>query len=230
MTMAIHEYTQRPKRAAEADGLNDTVGGVTLLAITFMWYANQHLSATFHGHDFQKTLAFKLGLAFFLFAVAAMFAVILFSKRVAASLRERFVYPRLGYSTPVTVPAIRYKILLIAASLGMTLIIDTVSRSFIAAGAPLPLFNSGTLIALLGVFYGASYFYHFAKLGFVRHLVLGGVALLVALALSLAKLDDITAIRAYTVVLGVSLMLAGTVTFTQLLRQPLITAPEDDAE
>ena len=230
MTMAIYEYTQRPKRAAEVDGLNDIVGGVTLLAITFMWYANQQFSATLNGHDFQKTLAFKLGLAFFLFAIAAMFVVVLLSKRFAASLRERFVYPRLGYSAPVTAKVIRYKLLLTAASLGITLITVAVSRSFIAAGTPLPLFNSGALIALLGVIGGASYFYHFAKLGFVRHLVLGSVALLAALALSLAKLDDMTAIRAYTIVLGISLMLAGTVTFTQLLRQPLITAPEEDAE
>ena len=230
MTMALHEYTQRPKRAAEADGLNDILSGVTFLAITLMEYTNQRLIATFHGPDFAGTPDFKRELAFFLLAVLGMFAIILFSKRYVKTLREKFVYARLGYFAPQTSFLLRRKLLMLAAGMGSAVLIAVGTKSLLEAGKPVPFFNSGMLVAMLGIITSVTYFIQFAKLGFTRHLLLGGIAIAAAICLSAARFSDLPALGCFVVILAISLIVAGSVTFTQLLRQPVITASEDDAE
>jgi hypothetical protein len=230
MSTVIAEYARLPKRAADADGLNDVIGGIGLLAVTFMWYGNRVFTAAIQGHNFEQTPAYRQSLAFFVLTIVVMFAMILLSKRYVKTLRERFVYSRLGYVSQRPELTIRRKILLIGGSVGAMLLFATVRKSLMDAGNPQPLMplNSGLVVALMGAIGGASFFFHYAKLGFVRHLVLGAVSLVASIALVLADVDDLPALGCLAIILGISSIVAGVITFSNLLR----TAPllEDEAE
>jgi len=218
-TMA--EYARRPQRTAEADGLNDVIGGVILLAITFMQYAGVRAQATIHGHNFGETRAYQEGQQYFTIALIAMYGVVLLCTRYAAFLRQRFVYPRLGYVALRVAPAQRRKIILGATALLLSLLI-------VAARKALPVWPSEMTVLLLGLIFSIGYLWHFATMGFARHLVIAGISFLTALLLFLPHLEWQLSCGLFTVTLSVSLIIAGVIPFVQLLRTPLATEQETE--
>ena len=230
MTDTIRDYARRPKQAAEADGLNDIQNGIVFLAMSGMWYANSLFTATIHGADFAQSRDFRLGLVLFILALAGMLAVSFGSKRYIKTLRERFVYPRLGYVAQTAAPALRQKLFGIALSVGGTLLIAAFAIASMESGQPPLFYNSGILPALLAGFGGGVYLYQYLRLGFARHLILGCVVVAAASVLPLLKLDDVLAIRCMTIFWGICSIVAGAVTFSQLLRTPPITDGVDEIE
>ncbi|MES2459899.1 MAG: hypothetical protein V4671_04890 [Armatimonadota bacterium] len=228
MSVTISEFARRPKRAAEADGLNDIIGGVGILAATFMWYANQQFTATIQGSHFEQTREFKFGLLLFIAAAGMMFSAILLAKRYAKSLREQFVYPRVGYVAQPAERSVRGKVIRVAGTIAAMSLIAVLGSSMINAGRPPRLLDSGSLMLLLGAFTSVSYFYHFSKLGFIRHAALGMVSLIAALILASVPQDSLTLLRIYSLTLGLSSIVAGAFTFTQLLRMPVFAEDENE--
>lgn len=228
MTQTITDYAKRPLRAAEVDGLNEVLGGIILLAITMMQYTSTFFQATIRGSNFTETPAFRTTLALWIAAIIAMFAIIYLTKRGVKALRERYVYPRIGYVAPRVAQEKRRKWIGVAVALGTLLFTSMVAWIFPKSYSTLPIWNSGVLVVLLGIFGAVGYFVHFAKLGFARHLGLGGMALSASLLLAMLHLDDIPAIYLWTVILGVSMIIGGALAFARLLKVPAFT--EDDAE
>lgn len=216
-------YVQRPSRAAEADGLNDITGGIVLFAITFMWYAQAQFSSTIHGHNFQETAAYKEGRLFLIVTVLSMFAVIFLSKWCVKTLRERFVYSRLGYAAPRIALVVRQKLILLAVGVTASFLIPKVVNTLSKTSAPWP---TGTLVTILGIFSAIVYFWYFAKFGFARHLVVAGVSVLAAILLAAMSVDDVLALRYFTLVSGATLIAGGAIAFSKLLHTPLILADE----
>ncbi len=226
MITTLSDYAQRSKRAAEVDGLNDITGGTAFLAITLMEYTSILLQGAIRGSNFQDTYAYKTRLMLFVIATIAMFAIIVFTKRGAKSLRERFVYPRVGYVAQPLEPPLRKKFIRIAVFVAATVLIGATMTAVARASGPLPVWNNGLLVVIAGAGMAGSYFFQFAKLGFIRHLVLGGVAVLTSLLLAIAHLDDLPALGLLTITLGVSLIVAGTITFRNLLQTPVFVDGE----
>ncbi|MBC8103362.1 MAG: hypothetical protein H7Z41_12355 [Cytophagales bacterium] len=227
MATLIEGYARRPKRAAEADGLNDILGGIGLLAVAFMWHVQQEFTATLRGPDFQETQAYQQGRLLLVLTVLGLFAVIFLSKWCIRRLRERFVYPRLGYVAPRIAPIVRQKLILVAFSVALTALTATVFKTLAKASGGVPLWPSGSLVMALGIFSGVVYLWYFAAYGFVRHLVVAGISVLAALLLAALSMGDSAAINGFGIISGLALIMGGAVTFARLLRAPLLL--EDEA-
>jgi hypothetical protein len=156
-------------------------------------------------------------------AMAVMYGAIFLSKWYVKTLRERYVYPRLGYVAPRVAPIVRQKLIVLVASVAMTLLLPIVLRAVFKTSGPWP---SGLLVLLLGGFSGLVYLWYFAKFGFVRHLVIAAVSVVTALLLAALRVDDILAVRYFTLISGATLIAGGAVTFRMLLRTPVLNEEE----
>jgi hypothetical protein len=227
MTTTIDDYALRSKRAAQSDGLNDVLGGITFLAITFMQYAGMQARATIHGHNFEETHAYQESHIYFALAICAQFALIFLSRRGVEHLRQRFVYPRMGYVSPRTAP--KYRMLIFAVvGVSAVFLIGVVGKFVAQSGGRLTLWPPEMTVVLFGVIWGVAYGVFFAQLGFLRHLVLAGIGIVASLLLASTPLQWEYRCGWFVILLGISSIVAGMVSFLRLIRTPALT--EADAQ
>lgn len=216
MVSTIDDYTARPKRTIEEDGLNDILGGICFLTITYMQYTGMQFRATIHGHNFQETRAYQEGQILSLISVIVMFAVVILSKFGVKYLRERFVYPRIGYVIQRVAPERRRKIILLVFALVMIAITPSLVRV-------LPAWSPDATVLVIGIVFSVTFISHFAKLGFVRHLVVAVISIIASVLLSMAHLKWEYACGWLVIILGASLIVSGAIPFAKILRLPVLT-------
>lgn len=216
MVSAIDDYITRPKRTVEEDGLNDMLGGIGFLTITYMQYTGMQLQAATHGHNFQETRAYQEGQILFLISVIVMFAVLLLSKFGVKYLRERFVYPRIGYVIQRVALERRRKIILFVAASGIIAITPSLVRV-------LSSWSPDITVLMIGIVFTVTYISQFAKLGFARHLVVAVISIIASVLLSMAHLKWEYACGWLVILLGASLIVSGTIPFAKILRLPVLT-------
>ncbi len=227
MTTTIDAYTTRPKRTFQEDGLLDMACGTALLALGVSIYvgivAQAMIAASVAAGVYPPTawqqanhLTDPISWITFL-SVPLSFHGVMFLKR-------RFVYPRLGYFEPRAHPnPWLNKILLIACLLFSTILISFAFRY----GKSPAFWTSDTTLVSLGIGTAIVLVVNYLKLGFVRHLLVAGIALLSSISLAATTLDWQHAEVFFVVVLGLSLIVSGAVPFMRVLRLPVLS--EDDA-
>lgn len=216
MISTIDNLARRRKRAIEEDGLNDILGGIGFLAITWMHYTGMRFQAAIHGHNFQASNAYREGQIFFLVGMATMFAVILGARHGVKYLRDQFVYPRLGYAIQRVAPERRQKLILLAFAVAMIVLTPALARV-------LPSWSPDIMVLMMGAIIGVTYIYHFATVGFARHLVVAIISLVAASLLFLAHLPWEHACGWLVILLGICLIISGAFPFATILRLPVLS-------
>lgn len=224
--ITVAKYGRRAKRAIEADGLNDITLGLHLIAWGFVQYGGNLIrptTAPYHT-SFTKELLLFLGFI-------ALSAVATFSKIYFTTLRERFVYPRLGYVAQPLAPQFRLIMTLCAVGLiGVLLTMVLSSTVSSDPDVPLPFWYNGLLVGFVGCLFSGGYLYHFGTLRFPRHLFLAALSLTTAFLLAQPQVKVVSDVGILTAVVGVASILAGAITYAGVLRLPPVTNADTGAE
>ena len=215
MTMEMTEYAQRPKRAWQADGLADMATGSSLLCLALLLLYGIYTLLAIEAH---KGSPAPYGLNLLITSALQMLVVVPFL--LVEPLKRRFVYPRSGYMHLRVGPKkqrLLHGIVVAVVAITLTMVSDTQLTRFWTTNMTLLCVEAGVGLALI---------VNYVKFGFVRHLVVAVISVATSATLVMTPLDWQHKFLILSIVVGVSLLVGGTVPFLQLIGTPLPTEPD----
>ncbi|MBC8135727.1 MAG: hypothetical protein H8F28_07575 [Fibrella sp.] len=223
MVSAIDGYVQRPKRTYQADGLLDMACGFGILGIALSFYVgivtSTRIAAAVDGgayppHAWQDTMPTT---TFFMLLTNLMIPL---SFHAVTFLKCRFVYPRLGYAQPRTTKDQRIQTVLFGIfALGIVAFFGSrpsLWQSF-------AFWTRDMTLLAVGIGFGIALVVNFVKYRFARHLIVAGISVAAAVLIAAVPLPWRYADLALALILGISLLVSGTIPFAQILRLPVLT-------
>jgi hypothetical protein len=202
MQSDFSDVEQRVKRYWYTDGIGELIGGGMFILLG-MYFALQE----FLGQDSLVSGILQVSL------ILVMIGGMAISRRLVAALKTRLTYPRTGY--------VEYHVderNLKSRRIGVILLAFTVSALTMVFVRLFQSFDS--IVAVTGVAVGLILVILRAKIsGLTRFYILGAIAILLGLALSVSRLPNGYSLGLFYGLMGVSFMLSGGLTLRRYLQQ-----------
>jgi len=195
MDSLIDQYLRKPIRYADIDGLNDIGLGIATLGWSLIFLIPEHLPRdSVLARDSWLLMPLVMG---------PLVLLIHFGTRLA---RERLTFPRTGYVAYSTSPGKYIAVIAVA-------VITALAAVFTASQATLSVtFVMGSLVA-------AASLHRLARTGLLRYGLLAGASVGIGLVLSFQDLGFREGTMWFCLLMGMTLLVSGTVTMWRYLRQ-----------
>jgi hypothetical protein len=210
MKDSLQDAAARTRRYWFVDGLNEMVGGGTILVIAALNYFLDQVS--------QQPWARLATVAFFVLVVGTLVG----ARWLIVLLKERITYPRTGYVAYRTqsAPQRRRRSLIIGVAAGLLGAASAMAGMILQANVFY--IGVGLLVALVTLYKGGQY-------GLVRFYILAGVAVLLGWLIGVLNLAMEAALLVFLGGLAFSWMIAGAITLARYLHGTRALADADSA-